>query len=66
MSQTKIGVLISGGGTNLQSLIDIIKKGYIKGSIKLIISNKEDAYGLERGREADIESKFINPALYNR
>lgn len=66
MSQTKIGVLISGGGTNLQSLIDIIKKGYIKGSIKLIISNKEDAYGLERGREADIESIFINPALYNR
>lgn len=66
MSQTKIGVLISGGGTNLQSLIDSIKKGYIKGSIKLIISNKEDAYGLERGREADIESIFINPALYNR
>lgn len=64
MAQTKIGVLISGGGTNLQILIDNIKKGYINGSIKLIISNKEDAFGLERAKKADIEAIYINPTLY--
>ena len=43
-----IGVLISGGGTNLQSLIDNIENGYIKGEIKIVISNRKDAYGLKK------------------
>lgn len=61
MSGIRIGVLISGGGTNLQAIIDNIDSGYIDGEIKLIISNRKDAYGLERGRLAGIESIFINP-----
>ena len=51
-----IAVLISGSGTNLQALIDNQDK--FKGEIKLIISSKEDAYGLERGKKAGIKSVF--------
>ena len=61
MSRVNIGVLISGGGTNLQALIEHIKTGDINGDIKLIISNRKDAYGLERGKAAGIESIYINP-----
>ncbi|WFA08813.1 phosphoribosylglycinamide formyltransferase [Tissierella sp. Yu-01] len=65
MSRTKIGVLISGDGTNLQSIIDGINGGNINGSIELIISNKRDAYGLKRGKRAGIESLFVNPLDYD-
>ena len=58
----KIGVLISGGGTNLQAIIDAIDNGIIDGKIELIISSKKDAYGLERGKNAGIESLFIDPS----
>lgn len=57
---TKIGVLISGGGTNLQGIIDNIKKGKIKGEIQIVISNRKDAYGLERAKKAGIETLYIN------
>ncbi|NLY44787.1 MAG: phosphoribosylglycinamide formyltransferase [Tissierella sp.] len=57
----KIGVLISGGGTNLQAIIDNIDHGYINGKIELIISNREDAYGLVRGQKAGIETLYVNP-----
>ena len=60
MLKTNIGVLVSGGGTNLQALIDAQNEGIIKsGEIKLVISNKEDAYALERARNNGIDSKFI-------
>lgn len=65
MPSVNIGVLISGGGTNLQSIIDNIHKGNINGEIKLIISNKEDAYGLTRGRNAGIESIFLDRKKFN-
>lgn len=56
-SDTKnIAVLISGSGTNLQALID--NQNRFNGEIKLIISSKEDAYGLERGKKAGIKSVF--------
>lgn len=57
----KIGVLISGGGTNLQCLIDNTKSGNINGKIQLIISDNKNAYGLERGKLAGIESLYIEP-----
>ena len=60
----KIGVLISGGGTNLQAIIDNIDSGYINGKVGLIISNKKDAYGLVRGQKSDIESLYVNPKDY--
>ena len=55
-----IAVLVSGGGTNLQSIIDATEAGEINGQIKVVISNKENAYGLERARKHNIESVFEN------
>ena len=55
----KIAVFVSGGGTNLQSLIDAINDGYMNAEIALVISNKENAYGLERARKANIKAEYI-------
>lgn len=52
----KIGVLISGGGTNLQSVIDNCEKKTINGEVKVVISNKSDAYGLERAKKHNIKA----------
>lgn len=55
-----IAVLVSGGGTNLQALIDAEASGIIKsGKITLVISNKEGAYALERARRAGIETLTV-------
>lgn len=54
----KIGVLVSGGGTNLQAIIDEERLGNINGKIKVVISNKENAYGLERARQNNIEAIY--------
>ena len=50
----KIGVLISGGGTNLQAVIDGCENKSINGEVRVVISNKENAYGLERARNHKI------------
>ena len=50
-----IAVLVSGGGTNLQALIDAQQSGIIKsGKINLVISNNPDAFALERAKKANI------------
>lgn len=64
MPQLKIGVLISGSGTNLQSIIDNIEKGFINADIAVVISNRENAYGLERARQHNIDAVFINQKQY--
>ena len=61
----KIAVLVSGGGTNLQAIIDAIASGKITNTeIALVISNKEGAYALERAKNAGIEGRFISPKQY--
>ncbi len=56
----KIGVLVSGGGTNLQALIDAEKSGIIKsGKISLVISNKKDAYALTRAENNNIKTATV-------
>ena len=65
MSSVNIGVLISGGGTNLQSIIDNIKNGRIKGEIKIVISNIKEAYGLERAKNSGIEALYIDRKKFN-
>lgn len=56
----KIAVLVSGGGTNLQALIDACESGIIKnGEIKLVISNNKDAFALERARKAGIDTAVV-------
>lgn len=51
-----IAVLISGGGSNLQSIIDGCESGYINGIVKIVISNKDNAYGLERAIKRNIKT----------
>ena len=50
----KIAVLISGSGSNLQSLIDNVRNGYINGEIKLVVSSSPSAYGLQRANDSGI------------
>lgn len=58
--KTKIAVFVSGGGTNLQALIDAQSAGIIKsGSIELVISSKPGVYALERAANAGIESLVV-------
>lgn len=55
--KTRIAVLVSGGGTNLQALIDAQKSGLLcSGEIALVVSNNPNAYALERAKNAGIES----------
>lgn len=65
MSSVNIGVLISGSGTNLEALIKSVDKGYINGKIKVVISNREDAYGLVRAKKNLIEALYINRKEFN-
>ncbi len=60
MLKAKIAVLVSGGGTNLQALIDAQQSGIIKnGEIVLVISNNKDAYALERAKNAGIKTAVV-------
>lgn len=60
MVRKNVAVLVSGGGTNLQALIDAEKKGIIKsGTISLVVSNKESAYALQRAKNAGVEGIYI-------
>ena len=63
MREVRIAVLVSGGGTNLQALIDAQQKGVIhSGKISLVISNKEGAYALTRAERAGIPSATVTRA----
>jgi formyltetrahydrofolate hydrolase len=53
-SRPRLGVLISGRGSNLQSIIDAISAGELSASIAVVISNRGDAPGLQRARDATI------------
>ena len=60
MSKIKIAVLVSGGGTNLQAVIDSTKSGILRrGEISLVISNIESAFALERAKTAGIKTAVI-------
>jgi len=56
----RLGVLISGRGSNLQALIDAIADGRLAASIVVVISNRDDAGGLERARAAGIETLVLS------
>ena len=60
MDKAKIAVLVSGGGTNLQALIDAQKSGaIISGEITLVISNNRNAYALTRAENAGIQTEVV-------
>lgn len=60
MLKANVAVLVSGGGTNLQALIDAQKNGIIRsGEIKLVVSNNANAYALERAKNAEISTSVV-------
>jgi phosphoribosylglycinamide formyltransferase 1 len=61
----KVGILISGNGSNLQALIDACKRPDFPAEISVVISNKQDAYGLNRASEAGIPTHVINHRDYD-
>lgn len=61
----RVGVLVSGGGTNLQAVLDAIDSGEIKNTeVKVVISNNHNAYALERARNHGIDALCISPKDY--
>lgn len=57
-------VLISGSGSNLQALIDSLRDGATPARIRAVISNRADAYGLERARQAGIQTEVLDHKAY--
>ena len=60
MKKANIAVFVSGGGTNLQALMDAERAGIIKsGTIKLVVSNNKDAYALTRAKNYNVETRVV-------
>ena len=59
-----LGVLISGRGSNLQSIIDAIAERRLEANIAVVVSNRADALGLQRARDAAIDAVHLSPSHY--
>jgi phosphoribosylglycinamide formyltransferase 1 len=64
LSSRRLGVLISGRGSNLQSVLDAISQGRLDAQIAIVVSNRDDAAGLKRASEAGIETLCLKPSEY--
>lgn len=62
----RLGVLISGSGTNLQAIIDACEDGSLTATVAVVISSHDSAVGLERARRAGIPAVWIDRAQYDR
>ncbi|MGV3024564.1 phosphoribosylglycinamide formyltransferase [Clostridium thermobutyricum] len=62
----KIAVLASGGGTNLQAIIDKIKDGYINASIEIVIGSKDGIYALERAKKNNIKTSVVSKKEFGK
>jgi phosphoribosylglycinamide formyltransferase-1 len=62
----KIGVLISGSGTNLQAIVDSISAGKLDASVELVISSRPDAHGLRRASDAGIRTMALSREVYEQ
>ena len=60
----RLGVLISGGGTNLQAIIDRIAAGVLDATVELVISSRPSAYGLKRAEAAGIKTMALSKEAY--
>lgn len=65
MGKIRIAILISGGGTNLQAIIDAMKEEKINGEIRLVISDQKDVYGLKRAQRENIDTMTIVRSDFN-
>jgi len=61
---TSFGVLVSGSGTNLQAILDACSAGALPAEVAVVISDRGDAYGLERARAAGVPAVHIDPKSY--
>ena len=61
MAKLKVGILASGGGTDLQSIIDASEKNMINAEVVTVISDKKDAYALKRAEKHKIKTFFVDP-----
>jgi len=64
MTGIRLGVLISGSGTNLQAIIDRIAAGTLDASVELVVSSRPDAYGLKRAEAAGIQTLTLSREVY--
>jgi phosphoribosylglycinamide formyltransferase 1 len=64
IASSRLAVLISGRGSNLQSIMNATRDGRLDATISLVIANRSDAAGLVRARESGIETRWINPRDY--
>ncbi|NIQ88041.1 MAG: hypothetical protein GWN93_02710, partial [Deltaproteobacteria bacterium] len=62
----KLAVLISGGGTNLQAMIDQIEAGKLHAEISIVVSNNPDAYGLVRAEKHGIDAAVVDYRNYGK
>ena len=62
--ELSLGVLVSGRGSNLQSIIDAVEEGRLKAGLKIVLSDREDAFGLERAHKHGIAAEWIDPSLH--
>ena len=60
----RLGVLLSGSGTNLQAIIDRIEQGTLDASIELVVSSRMDAYGLKRAEKHGLQTLTLSKELY--
>ncbi len=63
-TRLRLGVLVSGRGSNLQAIIDASEAGRIDAVVAIVISDVADAYALERARAHGIETAFVDPKLF--
>lgn len=61
----RFGVLVSGSGTNLQAVLDACAAGDLDGEVAVVVSNRADAYGLERARMAAVPAVHLDPKAFD-
>lgn len=65
MSEIRIAVFVSGGGTNLQAILDKEKEGYLKGTVSLVVASKDNIYALERAKAFQKKSVVISKKAFD-
>src|SRR3989304_871121 len=64
MAKAKRGILLSGSGTNFQAIIDRIESGKLNAEITVVISSKQDAFGLKRAKKHHLPAIWVNRQDY--
>ncbi|WP_296971224.1 phosphoribosylglycinamide formyltransferase [Tepidanaerobacter sp. EBM-38] len=64
LPKLRLGILVSGGGSNLQSIIDKAEAGYLPAEVVVVISSKQDVYALERAKKHNIPAAVVLPKNY--